>query len=55
MTLKEALDVFENRDFRGLDPEVLEALSVVLLAAQAKVRAPEQSDVGSRVVETTVD
>lgn len=55
MTLQEAIDTLEGYDFQGVEPEVLQALSVVLLSARTRSRAPELNDVGNRVVETTVD
>lgn len=55
MTLNEAVEVLDNYDFQGVEPEALQALSVVLLAAKTRARGTEQGDVGNRVVETTVD
>lgn len=55
MTLQEAVNVLDNYDFQGVDPEALQALTVVLQAAKVRARALEPSDVGNRVVETTVD
>ena len=55
MTLAEAINVLENTEFQGADPEVLQALVVLLQAAKTRNRGTEQVDVGSRVVETSTD
>lgn len=56
MTLAEALEVLENTDFQGLDPEALQALSVVMQAASSPTRAEgTQQGTQNRVVETSTD
>lgn len=55
MTLQEAIDILDNYDFQGVEPEALQALAVVLQVAKVRSRALEPTDIGNRVVETTVD
>ena len=56
MNLTEAVNVIDNTDFGPLklDPELLQAISVLVLASKTKART-EQEFVANRVLETSTD
>lgn len=55
MTLQQAIKILDDYDFKGIEPEALGALGVVIQVAKVKVRSLELDDTFGRVVETTVD